>query len=180
MSVAIKSFGQPSTITVSAFENGGSTTVSSFGPKNCLRLRADAGVWSKTGGSVSLRGIGAKTLLHAKSLRIVQPIEIRFKQVGTNKLVIPNQFLDAYGGPSTQEAAQDVKISEVISKGFDATEVRPFNGLRLRSNGFAKSCTSMVLSINGTSFQCKPQSFLPSFEKLFCEGRYDHLGQATE
>ena len=180
MSVAISSFGQPSTVTVSAFENGGASTVSSFGPKNCLRLRSDAGVWSKSGGSCSLRGIGAKTLLHAKSLKIVQPIEVRFKQVGSDTVVYPNAFLDAYGAPSAADANSDVhaKASTVGTLGLAAASVKNFNGLRLAVNGWAKSCVSLVLSINGTSFQCKPKSFLPSLEKLYGDCRYDSLGQA--
>ena len=95
MSTSIKSFGQPSNVTVSSYENGGATTVSSFGPKACLRLRADASVWSKSGGSVQIRGIGNKTFLHAKEMRLVQPVEIRFKRSGSGERLIVNQFIDA-------------------------------------------------------------------------------------
>ena len=81
MSTQIKSFGQPSNVTVSAFENGGATVASGFGPKNCLRLRSDASMWSKSGAQLSIRGIGPKTFLHARELRLHQPIEVRFSCV---------------------------------------------------------------------------------------------------
>ena len=123
MSVGISAFGQPSTVTVSAFENGGATTVSSFGPKNVLRLKSAASVWSKTGGSISIRGIGSKSLLHAKSLRVVQPIEVRFKQIGADHVIFPNAFLDAYGATEQSDTNADThaKVSEVATKGLDST-----------------------------------------------------------
>ena len=181
MSVQIQGFSQPSTVTVSSFENNGAQAHSSFGPKNCLRLRADAATWSKNGGSVQIRGIGNRSLLHAKSLRLVQPLEVRFKQFGGNQIVFPNAFLDSAGCRLTQKdnVAHAAKVTEFFNGALNSGAMAVFNGLSMRPNGFAKSCTSMVLSLNGTSWQCKPKSFLDAFEKIFCENRYDSMGRAT-
>ena len=178
MSVGITSFGQPSTVTISSYENGGSQTVSSFGPKNLLRLRSEAGQWSKSGGSIALRGIGARSLLHAKSLRLVQPVQIRFKASGSENLVYPNVFVSARGAPLAASDKQETRarVDQFLTKAF-AENVEPFNGLRLAPEGWAKSCESLVLSLNGTSFQCKPKAFLPGLEKLYGDGRYDSLGR---
>jgi len=139
MSTSIKSFGQPSNLTCSSYENGGSTTVSSFGPKNCLRLRADASMYSKSGGSIQLRGIGAKSFLDAKNLRLVQPIQIRFKQAGANKVLFPNQFLDAFSqgsgvfGQNTYAAGGSNKLEWRTQTNSNTTDV--FNGLTTVTNG---------------------------------------------
>ena len=133
MSVQIKGFSQPSTVTVSSFDNGGSSVVSSFGPKNMLRLRADASVWSKSGGSCQIRGIGNRSLLHAKSLRLVCPLEIRFKQPGNDRVVVPNCFLDSIGQIRDPAAAQQTKAS-VFHNSALGGGAEVFNGLSMRTN----------------------------------------------
>ena len=178
MSTSIKSFGQPSNLTVSSYENGGATTVSSFGPRACLRLRADASVYSKSGGAVQIRGIGNKTFLHAKELRLVQPCEIRFKQPGTAKRMMINQYLDAcddYAGTNSEVELQ----AKWRNRSIDVGEVDLFNGVHAVENGLFKSMSSLVLSINGSSWQVRPSSFIDSFDKLFSECRFDSQGEAT-
>ena len=174
MSTSISAFSQAKTTVVSAFENNAARTVSSVGPKALLRLRSDAGTFSKSGASISLRGIGAKSLLH--DLKIVQPLQVRFKKPGTEgagSVVIPNQFMSGYSAPALQEANQDAenKASTVGTVGLAGTSL--FNCVKLRTAGWAHACSSIVLSINGTSWQCRPKSFLKSFDKIFTEGRYD-------
>ena len=177
MSTSIKSFGQPSNITVSSYENGGSTTVSSFGPKACLRLRADASVWSKSGGSVQIRGIGNKTFLHAKELRLVQPVEIRFKLPNGAKRMMVNQYLDAsadYAGTNSQE-----DMTEWRGRATDFSKMELFNGVHAVENGLFRSMSNLVLSINGSSWQVRPSSFIDAFDKLFSDCRYNSEGQPT-
>jgi len=181
MSTNIKSFGQPSNITVSSYENGGSTTVSSFGPKNVLRLRADASMYSKSGGSVQIRGIGNKTFLHAKELRLVQPVQIRFKaEPGTNARLMINPFLDAYGSKAgSSSAGRAGRVDEFHNRAIDDDVVNPFNCVRAVDNGLFKSMSNLVMSINGSSWQVRPSSFIDSFDKIFGECRYDSEGNAT-
>ena len=181
MSTSIKSFGQPSNITVSSYENGGSTTVSSFGPKACLRLRADASVWSKSGGSVQIRGIGNKTFLHAKELRLVQPCEIRFKLPDGNKRMMINQYLDAVSdfAGTNGALAHPSRIDLWRARALDLSEMEVFNGVHAVENGLFKSMSSLVLSINGSSWQVRPSSFIDSFDKLFSDCRYNSEGQPT-
>ena len=174
MSTAIKSFGQASNLTVSAYENGNATVVSSFGPKSCLRLKADASMYSKSGGSIQIRGIGQKTFLHAKELFFVQPIEFRLRNHGGDVL-LPNQFCDYYnsaGNTAPSGASEFLSCKTVTAN----TDVRVLNALSMVSNGWFKSCQNVVLSINGASWQVQPSSMIDSFEKIFAENRFDLFG----
>jgi len=182
MSTSIKSFGQPSNITVSSYENGGATTVSSFGPKACLRLRADASVWSKSGGSVQIRGIGNKTFLHAKELRLVQPCEIRFKLPDGAKRMLVNQYLDA--GSDFAGTESMINMENWRARAIDIDEdgdgdMEIFNGVHAVENGLFKSMSNLVLSINGSSWQVRPSSFIDAFDKLFSDCRFNSEGQPT-
>ena len=181
MSTNIRSFGQPSNITVSSYENGGSTTVSSFGAKNILRLKADASMYSKSGGSVQIRGIGNKSFLHAKELRLVQPVELRFKGApGTNTVLMINQFLDAFTSKSgTSATGQGGRVDLFRDRAVDSGAVSTFNCVRAVDNGLFKSFSSLVMSLNGSSWQVRSSSFIDSFDKLFAECRYDSEGNAT-
>ena len=182
MSTSIKSFGQSSALTVSAFENGGAVCVSSFGPKNVLRLRADASQYSKSGGSVQIRGIGNQSYLHAKELRLVQPVEIRFKAASGNEVLMINPFLDTYNNDFAGEGlvgAGNMDLKNFDVRAINNQYVRPFNGVRAVDNGVFKSMSNLVLSLNGSSFQVRPNSFIDSFDKLFGECRFDSEGNAT-
>ena len=180
MSTSIKSFGQSSVQTVSAFENGGAVTVSSFGPKNVLRLRADASQYSKSGGSVQIRGIGNQSYLHAKELRLVQPVQIRFKAaMAGNRVCMINPFLDTYRSKAGNGAFQMEDMDAFATRALNPQYVVPFNGVRAVDNGLFKSFSNCVLSINGSSWQCRPSSFIDSFDKIFGECRFDSEGNAT-
>ena len=87
----ISDFHQPSTVTIQSLETGGAGISSSFGPANVLRLRSDAQMWSTSGGQVSLKSLGANTILSARELRIVQPIEVRFIQ-HDREVICPNVY----------------------------------------------------------------------------------------
>ena len=180
MSTSIKSFGQPSNLTVSSFENGGAVTNSSFGPRNVLRLRADASQYSKSGGSVQIRGIGNKSLLHARELRLVQPCEIRFR-APTGHVLMINPFLDSYHTRAGDGniGGENMRVGRFHVRGIDNGYVRPFNGVRAVDNGVFKSMSNLVLSLNGSSWQCRPSSFIDSFDKIFGECRFDSEGNAT-
>ena len=138
-----------------------------------MRLRADASMYSKSGGSIQLRGIGAKSFLDAKNLRLVQPIQIRFKQAGANKVLFPNQFLDAFSqgsgvqGQNTYAAGESNKLAWRTQTNPATTDV--FNGITTVTNGLFKSMSNLVLSINGSSWQQRPSSMIDSFDKIpFC------------
>lgn len=175
MSTAIKSFGQPSNLTVSAYENGNATVVSSFGPKSCLRLKADASMYSKSGGSVQIRGIGQKTFLHAKELFFVQPIEFRLRDEA-GVVILPNQFCDYNGAAANTAGLGGARRNQACETQARNTAVKVLNGLHLVSNGWFKSLQNCVLSINGSSWQVQPSSMIDSFEKIFAENRFDEFG----
>jgi hypothetical protein len=173
MSTQIRSFGQPSNVTVSAFENGGATVTSGFGPKNCLRLRSDASMWSKSGAQLSIRGIGPKTFLHARELRLHQPIEVRFSCVnqGAQLRVIPNTYRDEFGS-----GAKNINTETNCDFATANPQLQTLDSLFMPQNGLFKSMNNLVCSINGTSFQIRPDSFIDSFEKIFGECRFDEYG----
>ena len=178
MSTAIKSFGQGSNLTVSAYENGNATVVSSFGPKSCLRLKADASMYSKSGGSIQIRGIGQKTFLHAKELFFVQPIEFRLRN-HAGDVLLPNQYCDFYNAAGNSSGPSGATTFLECKTNTQNTDVQVLNALSMVSNGWFKSCQNVVLSLNGASWQVQPSSMIDSFEKVFAENRYDEFGATS-
>lgn len=163
----VTDFHVPSTLTVQSAENQGVGVTSSAGPANCLRLRADASMWSENGCQVSLKNVGAQGILHLKELRFCQPVEIRFVDSGTDaakKVQFINAFKDGFD--TVNNSFSLVKKTAI---GFaDSVSVRPW--------GLVRSMQNITCSINGSSFQCTPSSFIDSAEAIFGNCRYDEYG----
>jgi len=162
---SVTDFHVPSTLTVQSAENQGMGITSSAGPANCLRLIAQANMWSENGCQVSLKNVGAQGLLHLKELRFVQPIEVRFVDGEDSPSVIAiNGYKDAYGaGDSTTDVIHPTAV-----KVADSVSVRPW--------GLVRSMQNITCTINGSSWQCTPDSFIDSMEAVFGNCRYDDYG----
>ncbi len=168
---SIQSYNQPSTVTVQAFENNGARTISSFGPKNILRLKSDATMWSLSGAQLSLKSLGANSLLLAKELRLVQPLEIRFKRPShPPSIVYPNAYMDEYGTPFPNGG------------GVKAANLQADSALQIQDSLFspplalASSMQNLVLTCNGTSWQTRPAAWMDFMKKLYLEARFDEEG----
>ena len=168
MTTRITDFHQPSTVTVQSLETGGAGVASSFGPANVLRLRSDATMWSTSGAQLSLKSLGANSLLLAKTVEIIMPVEIRWKNRAGNRL-LPNMYDIVFGSVSTQGTGQAESIE-------DGTMCKEFNSISVRPLGFLRSIQNMVITINGSSFQVRPDEFLDAYEALYYNGRYDDDG----
>lgn len=168
----ISDFHQPSTLTINSVESGAAGISSSFGPANVLRLRSDAQMWSTSGGQVSLKSLGANTILNAKELRIVQPIQVRFVS-NNGDVLVPNAY-------SLQSATVQANTGggghEYPNMLEDNDRVKELNSICQRPFGWLRSVQNMVLTINGSSFQCTPDSFIDAYEALYANGRYDEAG----
>ena len=165
----VTDFHVPSTLTVQSAENQGVGVTSSAGPANCLRLRADASMWSENGCQVSLKNVGAQGLLHLKELRFVQPVEVRFvndKAVSTaaHRVMFLNAYRDSNDCLETGSELIDPKQVDIA----DSVSVRPF--------GLVRSMQNITCSINGSSWQCTPSSFIDSMEAVFGNCRFDEYG----
>ena len=170
MTTRITDFHQPSTVTVQSLETGGSGVSSSFGPANVLRLRSNATMWSTSGAQLSLKSLGANSLLLAKSVEIIMPVEIRW-QDANNNLLLPNMYDEIWGSNLTDNSfggvAQTVRLN---------TSAYERNSISVRPLGFLRSIQNMVITINGSSFQCRPDEFLDAYEAIYYNGRYDDDG----
>ena len=168
----VTDFHVPSTLTVQSAENQGMGITSSAGPANCLRLIAQASMWSENGCQVSLKNVGAQGLLHLKELRFVQPVEVRFVSAhsgesGQKRIIAINGYQDSFGASrtgSTQADPTDVYVQDSVS-------VRPW--------GLVRSMQNITCSINGSSWQCTPDSFIDGMEAVFGNCRYDEYGSTA-
>ncbi len=163
----VTDFHVPSTLTVQSAENQGMGITSSAGPANCLRLKAQANMWSENGCQVSLKNVGAQGLLHLKELRFVQPVEVRFvsqHNSGEERVMAINGYQDSYG--TVQDGNDVVKASGVFIQ--DSVSVRPW--------GLVRSMQNITCSINGSSWQVTPDSFMDGAEAVFGNCRYDEYG----
>ena len=127
---SVSDFHVPSTLTVQSAENQGMGITSSAGPANCLRLRAEASMWSENGCQVSLKNVGSQGLLHLKELRFVQPVEIRFVDGEDAQTVCAiNGYKDSFGmARSTRNIiAPDLNV-------MDSVSVRPWGLVRSMQN----------------------------------------------
>ena len=137
----ISDFHQPATVTIQSLETGGAGISSSFGPANVLRLRSEAQMWSKSGGQVSLKSLGADTLLLARELRVVCPIEIRFMSDNGHSIYAVNVYSGEQGssaGTSADGSNDDFKSLFKTAanrvKEFNSVSMRPFGWLRSIQN----------------------------------------------
>ncbi len=162
---SVTDFHVPSTLTVQSAENQGMGITSSAGPANCLRLIAQANMWSENGCQVSLKNVGAQGLLHLKELRFVQPVEVRFVDgEDTPKIIAINGYKDSYGASRSTENIVHPTHCSVC----DSVSVRPW--------GLVRSMQNITCTINGSSWQCTPDSFIDSMEAVFGNCRYDDYG----
>ena len=168
MSTRITDFHQPSTVTVQSLETGGAGVASSFGAANCLRLRSDATMWSTGGAQLSLKSLGANSLLLAKEVRINLPVEMRWVN-HAGDVIIPNMYSDAFGSNVSSGNGQALNIdTDTKCKVQDSISIRPL--------GFLRSIQSMLITLNGTSFQVRPDEFIDAYEALYLNNRFDMWG----
>ena len=170
MTTRITDFHQPSTVTVQSLETGGAGVASSFGCANVLRLRSEATMWSTSGAQLSLKSLGANSLLLAKSVEIVLPIECRWvNHVGS--ILLPNMYDFEYGTNLSDDDHGGVPNSIK-----EHTRCMQVNSVSVRPLGFLRSIQNMVITINGSSFQVRPDEFLDAYEAIYYNGRYDDEG----
>ena len=162
---SVTDFHVPSTLTVQSAENQGMGITSSCGPANCLRLIAQANMWSENGCQVSLKNVGAQGLLHLKELRFVQPVEVRFVDAHNSpKIIAINGYKDSYGA------------SRSTNNVINGTGVHVADSVSVRPWGLVRSMQNITCTINGSSWQCTPDSFIDSMEAVFGNCRYDDYG----
>ena len=171
MSTRITDFHQPSTVTIQSLETGGAGVSSSFGPANCLRLRSDATMWSTSGAQLSLKSLGANSLLLAKEVRINLPVEMRWCN-HAGQIIIPNMYSDEFGSNVASGSGKPLNVDA-------GTKCQVQDSISIRPLGFLRSIQNMIVTINGSSFQCRPDEFIDAYEALYYSNRFDMWGATS-
>ncbi len=155
--IRVEAFKKPASIIVDQ-----SKVQSSYGPKSSILLEKLASSWSKSGFTISMKGLSRDALLGDCFITI--PIQIRWRggADGAAKL-LPNQF------PKENGVALEADGKFTAAKMFQC-----YDSICVRPNPF-KCMRNATLSINGSSFSTRVDSYFTAMSKLFCDGRREAL-----
>ena len=174
--IRISQFKKPKTIIVDQ-----ARVDSSYGPKSSILLETKATNYSKNGFTIEVKGLSRDSLLNGMFVSI--PLQVRWRAStgdDTNGAVplICSEYFDledpvGYTGFFTNAAV-----------GADANELdwtvkhRVYDSLCIRPNAF-KCIRNATLSINGSSFSTRVDSYYTALCKLFCDGRQEEITGAA-
>ena len=172
--IRISEFKKPATIIVDQAK-----VDSAYGPKSQIMLETLASSYSKSGFTVEVKGLSRDSLLNG--LFVVIPIQVRW-QNGAHKL-LPNQYpqLQSHKLAVGATAAADVMF-QVNNAPNNRFRVPPtfwsYDNICVRPNAF-KCIRNATLSINGSSFSTRTDSYYTAMNKLFCDGRTEAISGAA-
>ena len=172
--IRISEFKKPATIIVDQAK-----VDSAYGPKSQIMLETLASSYSKSGFTVEVKGLSRDSLLNG--LFVVIPIQVRW-QNGAHKL-LPNQY------PQLQPAQLAVGAGGAADVMYQAgggptnrfrtpATFYSYDNICVRPNAF-KCIRNATLSINGSSFSTRTDSYYTAMNKLFCDGRTEAITGAA-
>lgn len=176
--IRISQFKKPKTIIVDQ-----ARVDSSYGPKSSILLETGATNYSKNGFTIEVKGLSRDSLLNGMFVSV--PIQVRWKAttgtVADGAInILPSIYFDL-DDPVGYKAAFD----NLGAPGLDAnkldgwtTEMRVYDSLCIRPNAF-KCIRNATLSINGSSFSTRVDSYYTALCKLFCDGRQEEISGAA-
>ena len=174
--IRISQFKKPKTIIVDQ-----ARVDSSYGPKSSILLETLATNWSKNGFTIEVKGLSRDSLLNG--MFVTLPIQVRWRASTTNYAsglvnILPSEYFDmddpvGYTGKFGAPAGAD---SNLLNNVDVATRV--YDSLCIRPNAF-KCIRNATLSINGSSFSTRVDSYYTALCKLFCDGRQEEITGAA-
>ena len=175
--IRISQFKKPKTIIVDQ-----ARVDSAYGPKSSILLETLATNYSKNGFSIEVKGLSRDSLLNGMFVSI--PIQVRWKassgQASTGDVnLLCSEYYDkqdpvGYKGRFTNAAVGD-DANKLLTW---TTPMRVYDSLCVRPNAF-KCIRNATLSINGSSFSTRVDSYYTALCKLFCDGRQEEITGAA-
>ncbi|MAD47707.1 MAG: hypothetical protein CMH98_22185 [Oceanospirillaceae bacterium] len=175
--IRISQFKKPKTIIVDQ-----ARVDSSYGPKSSILLETGATNYSTNGFTIEVKGLSRDSLLNGMFVAV--PIQVRWKAsagspgtAGVN--LLPSLYFDL-DDPVGYKGAFDSDATGLNANKMDAwtTEARVYDSLCIRPNAF-KCIRNATLSINGSSFSTRVDSYYTALCKLFCDGRQEEITGAA-
>ena len=166
--IRISEFKKPATIIVDQAK-----VESAYGPKSSILLEKLASSYSKSGFTCEIQGLSRDALLNG--LFVTIPIQVRWvsQPNGTVKL-LPNTYMGL-------QAAESVALAQMDgtdrNKFVNADAFRAYDNICVRPSAF-KCIRNATLSINGSSFSTRTDSYYTALSKLFCDGRKEAISGA--
>lgn len=167
--IRISEFKKPATIIVDQAK-----VESAYGPKSSILLEKLASSYSKSGFTCEIQGLSRDALLNG--LFVTIPIQVRWcaKANGTQK-ILPNTYMGLQS--SEIEAFKQVGTDATANQFVNANAFRAYDNICVRPSAF-KCIRNATLSINGSSFSTRTDSYYTALSKLFCDGRKEAISGA--
>ena len=176
--IRISQFKKPKTIIVDQ-----ARVDSAYGPKSSILLETQATNYSKNGFTIEVKGLSRDSLLNGMFVSI--PIQVRWRASAGNPSagdinLLPSEYFDladmvSYKGQFTGDAAPGADANKFKNW---TTDMRVYDSLCIRPNAF-KCIRNATLSINGSSFSTRVDSYYTALCKLFCDGRQEEITGAA-
>ena len=171
--IRISEFKKPATIIVDQAK-----VDSAYGPKSSILLETTASSFSKSGFTCEVKGLSRDSLLNG--LFVVIPIQVRW-QNAANKLLV-NQYPGLQPPKVSQNHALMTGGHDPYQSGdnafTDAPNFYSYDNICVRPNAF-KCIRNATLSINGSSFSTRTDSYYTAMCKLFADGRTEAITGAA-
>ena len=136
---------------------------SAYGPKSSIQLESTATSYSKSGFTIEVKGLSRDSLM--SGIFVVIPIQMRWRNCLAANLW-PNGYPDKGGAPIT--------ANNKYALGADYFD---YDDISIRPNAF-KCIRNATLSINGSSFSTRVDSYYTALCKLFADGRVEDISGA--
>ena len=180
--IRISEFKKPRTIIVDQAK-----VESAYGPKSSIQLETSASSFSKSGFTIEVKGLSRDSLLNG--LFCVVPIQVKWKSVGGAE-ILPNCYPELHPRKCLQGAGagaqayvmtgdgDDVASDAVTNVPVEAPTMVCYDNICVRPNAF-KCIRNATLSINGSSFSTRTDSYYTAMSKLFADGRVEPITGAA-
>ena len=176
--IRISEFKKPRTIIVDQAK-----VESAYGPKSSIQLQTAASSFSKSGFTVEVKGLSRDSLLNG--LFCVVPIQVKWTSLEGRK-ILPNLYPEKeprkqYVGAGAEayvtvgDAQQNADPADAAT---EAPAMRYYDNICIRPNAF-KGIRNATLSINGSSFSTRTDSYYTAMNKLFADGRVEQITGAA-
>ena len=170
--IRVTEFKKPKTIIVDQAK-----VESAYGPKSSILLESLAAAWSKSGFTIEVKGLSRDSLMNG--LFVTIPIQVRWTNV-----LGENMLLNQYAEQQTYLAGGEDPVAIPAGQPGNGTAGDAFYGLGAPTYGFDNVCIrpnafkcirNATLSINGSSFSTRTDSYFTALSKLFCDGRVEAI-----
>ena len=159
--IRISEFKKPKTIIVDQAK-----VDSAYGPKSSILLETTASSYSKSGFTIEVKGLSRDSLLNGVFVTV--PLQIRWKACSGQFLLV-NQYANLLGEPIATNFTSATVNQLKVNTGLYA-----FDNVCVRPNPF-KMIRNATLSINGSSFSTRTDSYYTAMCKLFADGRTEDI-----